>query len=159
MAALRTWRPDLTPDQADRLLNETAAATPSGRRLDLTSTFIAAGLGPVTAIPTPTPTATPTPASPPPAKRRLARPRVAVKSTGRGAKRTLTVKAKNRPRGARLTVRVFLRKGKHLRRVASRTRATATVRIRVRSWTRVTARFSDPTGQYLASRTRIVTRR
>ena len=35
LAALRTWRPDLTPDAAERLLNETGKATMWGRSLDL----------------------------------------------------------------------------------------------------------------------------
>ena len=51
-----------------------------------------------------------------------------------------------------MSVRVYVR-GRHgkLKRVATRTRNSSAIRIRVRSWRRVTAGFSDPTGQRLAS--------
>jgi hypothetical protein len=163
LAALRTWRPDLTPDEADRLLNETATPSLWGRTLDLTAAFVAAGLGAIVPTPpAPAPTATLTPqASPSPqAKRQLTKPRIVTRSRGRGAKRTLTIKASNRPAGARLTVRVYIRgSGGKLRRIASQTRRSSTVRIRVRSWRRVTARFSDPAGRLLQSPARVVTRR
>jgi hypothetical protein len=150
LAALRTWRPDLTPDEADRLLSDTAAA---GHRLDLGAAFTAAGFGalvPPVVTPSPAP-----PAAPPPpvvVKRRLAKPKFTVRASGHGAKRTITVRLKNRPKGAKASVRVYVR-GRHgtLKRAATRTRSSSVIRIRVRSWRRVTAGFSDPTGQRLPS--------
>jgi subtilisin family serine protease len=161
VAALRTWRPDLTPAQADQLLIEHARQGPPGRSLDLTAAFTAAGLGHVAPpLPAdPPPPAPPAPAPAPQAKQRLPKPQITTRSRGHGAKRVLTVKASNRPRGARLAVRVYVRgRGGKLRRVASRTRTSATVTIRIRSWRRVTATFSDPTGTRLQSPARIVTR-
>jgi membrane-anchored mycosin MYCP len=148
LAALRTWRPDLTPDDADRLLNDTAAAFPGGRRLDLTAAFTAAGLGAITQ-PLPPPAPLPPPL-PPASKQRMPKPKLTIRSRGSGKKRVMTVKASNRPRGARVTIRVYVRgHGGKLRRVAARTRSSSTVRIRVRSWRRVTAGFTDPSGQRL----------
>jgi hypothetical protein len=161
LAALRTWRPDLGPDEAERLLAATAHPV-----LDLTAAFGAAGLAsvappvPATAISTPIPSPQPSPQPTATPQRRLAKPSVIARLSGSGPKRTLTVRAANRPRGARLTVRVYAR-GSHgkLRRVASQTQQSATVRLRVRGWRRVTAAFSDPSGLLLASPTRTVTRR
>jgi Subtilase family len=161
LAALRTWRPDLTPDQADRLLNESASPSLWGRNLDVSAAFVAAGLGALVPPPPPAqPSPTPQPPPSPQVKQALVKPRITTRSRGQGAKRTLTVKASNRPRGARLTVRAYIRgHGGKLRRVASQTRRSSIVRIRIRTWRRVTARFSDPAGQYLQSPARIVTRR
>ena len=158
LAALRTWRPDLTPDVAERLLNETGKTTMWGRSLDLAGAFSAVGLGAVAAPPATSPPPAPTPT--PEAKRRLPRPVIKTRSRGRGSKRTLTVRATNRPKGMRLIVRVYVRgRGGKLRRVASRTRGSSAIEIRLRSWRRVTARFSDPAGLLLDSRTKTVTHR
>jgi hypothetical protein len=156
VAALRTWRPDLTPDEVDRLLRETATSSAEGGRLDLAAAFTAAGLGsliPSAIVPSPTPTPQP-PSPPPPPKRkkRLPSPKLSVRTQGHGAKRTITVRMSNRPRGASATVRVYANaRGGRLKRAATRTRRSSAVRIRVRSWRRVTAFFVDPTGQRLAS--------
>lgn len=150
LAALRTWRPDLTPDEADRLLSDTAT---TGHRLDLGAAFTAAGLGAlVPPVVTPSPPPPPAPPAPVVVKRRLAKPKFTVRASGHGAKRTITVRLKNRPKGAKVSVRVYVR-GRHgtLMRVATRTRSSSVIRIRVRSWRRVTAGFSDPTGQRLRS--------
>jgi hypothetical protein len=158
LAALRTWRPDLTPDEADRLLNETATRSEWGRRLDLAAAFTAAGLGAIAQPP-----ATPAPPTPPPApqavKTRLPKPKLKLRSRGRGATRSLVARATNRPRGTKLTIRVYVRgRGGKLRRVASGTRTSSIVTVRVRSWKRVTATFTDPSGQRLRSPTAIVQR-
>ena len=59
LAALRTWRPDLTPDDADRLLTETGAQSAAGRVLDVGAAFTAAGLAaspvPPAVAPSPSP--------------------------------------------------------------------------------------------------------
>jgi hypothetical protein len=154
LAALRTWRPDLSPEAAERLLNETGVESSAGRRLDLSAAFTAAGLGAIADPPPPAPTSvsSPGPSPPPQLKLQLPKPRLTARLRGHGAKRTLTIQARNRPRGAQLSVRIYARghKGK-LRQVASRTRASAVVRIRVRAWRRVTATFRDPTGRQTTS--------
>lgn len=156
LAALRTWRPDLAPDVAERILGETAAAG----RLDLTAAFDSIGLSGLTAAP-PAPVAEP-PAPPPPpppateAKPRLPRPKLTVRKRGR----TLLVRSANRPRGATLTVRVYRRDGKKLRRIAQRTVRSSKLSLRVtRRWARVTGHFKDPTGARLASPSAVVTPR
>jgi len=157
LAALRTWRPDLTVDEADRLLTETATPTLDGRRIDVAAAFIAAGLGAL--VP---PAATPPPPPPlqPTVKQRLVKPKFSVRTRGRGSKRTLVVRVGNRPRGVRVSVRVYARgRSGKLRRVASRTRTSSTIRIRARSWRRVTAAFSDPSGQLLTSPSAVVNAR
>jgi hypothetical protein len=160
LAALRTWRPDLSPIEAEQVLIESAA----GSRLDLTAAFAAVGMAAVTgAAPTPPPVGAPTAQPPPrpPAKPRLVTPKLTVSvSSLRSGKRTLTARARNRPRGARLSITVYAKRTRGaLRRVASRARASATVRVRVRSWRRVTAKFTDTTGQRLTSRTSTVNAR
>lgn len=154
LSALRTWRPDLSPADVDRVLNETATPSLWGPNLDLAAAFRAVGLAAVAGPPasSPVPSPTPLPSPLPQVKRRLSKPKITARSHGRGKRRILTVKAANRPRGARLTVRVYVRgRGGKLRRVATRTRSSATVRIRIGSWRRVTAQFIDPTSQLLQS--------
>ncbi len=148
VAALRTWRPDLTPDGAEQLINETGVTTAFGRRLDLTAAFTAAGLQAVVAPPPPPPP----PAVTPVPKQRLAKPRLTVRQSGRGSRRTLRIRASNRPPRTVMTVRVY-RGGKgKLRRIATRSARSAKATLRVsRRWTRVTAYFTDPTGQLLQS--------
>ena len=159
LAALRTWRPDLGPDEANRLLNESGMPAAWGRSLNLAAAFTAAGLGAVAAPPTvaaPPPSSTPAPT----VTERLPKPKVRTRMTGRGAKRKLTVRASNRPQGARMVVRVYARGHRgRLRRVASRTRASGSVHIRVRSSRRVTARYVDPTRQRRDSLTTSLVRR
>ena len=160
LAALRTWRPDLTPDDADRLLNETATPSEWGRRLDLTAAFTAAGFGQITQPPAapsaPAPAATPPQPQP---QAQLPKPKFSVRWRGKGAKRTLVAHARNRPRGARLTIRVYARgRGGKMRRVASRTRSSSIVTIHLRSWRRVTAAFTDPSGQRPTSPTAVLRR-
>ena len=65
LAAIRTWRPDLTPGESEQLLQGTASAG----RLDLSAAFVAAGY----ALPTDPPSSPAVPSVPQP---RAARPRV-----------------------------------------------------------------------------------
>jgi hypothetical protein len=144
LAALRTWRPDLGPDAAEQLLI-------GGGRLDLTAAFVAAGLQAVVEPPAPPPVPTVTPAPAP--KQRLAKPRLSVRETRKGNRRTLTIRSRNRVAGTTLTVRVYRRTGRTLRRVATRTARSSRVVVRIsRPWTKLTAQFTDPTGARLPSR-------
>jgi hypothetical protein len=161
LAALRTWRPDLSPDAAEALFTDNGAR----RQLDVGATFTAAGLGALvppaaSVVPGPEPSPTPPPPSEPAIKPRLPKPKLSVRTTGGGAKRALTVRVANRPARMHVTVQVFRRQrsGK-LKLVASRTRTSSTIRIRVRSWQRVTVRFSDPSGKRLTSPSTVYTRR
>jgi hypothetical protein len=153
VAALRTWRPDLLPQDVERLLNESATPSVAGRRLNLAAAFSNAGLQSVTQPPAPPP---PPPPPPPVAKAQLVKPRVQV----RFKRRVLTIRSSNRPAGSRMVVRVYAKtsRGK-LRKVAAQTRASRTVKFRLRRWTRVTVRFTDPTGRRTDSAVAKVTRR
>ena len=151
LAALRTWRPDLTVGAAAELLVGTAVSTAAGRRLDTAGMFTAAGLGGVAQPPTPTATATPSPvptATPTPKKPKLVKPRAKAQLRGR----VLTVRSSNRPAGVRMRVTVYAQDSKkRSRRIASKTVRTSTFRVRVKRWSRVDVRFSDPTGARLTS--------
>ena len=63
VSALRTWRPDLSPNDVDRLLNETATPSLGGRNLDLAAAFRAAGLASVSGPPTSSAGALPDPST------------------------------------------------------------------------------------------------
>lgn len=160
LAALRTWRSDLTVDAAAELLVNTAVPTAAGRRLDVAAMFTAAGLGTVAQppTPTPTPTATPSPvpsATPTPKKPKLVKPRATARLRGR----VLTVRSSNRPAEARMRVAVYARDSKRRsRRIAVRTVRASSVGVRVKRWSRVEVQFSDPTGARLKSSTTVVTR-
>jgi hypothetical protein len=159
LAALRTWRPDLSPEAAEALFQTTSSAN----RLDVSAAFLAAGYAAPTDIaPVPIPQSTPQPTAvpnvQPRVKQRLPKPRFSVRR-GTGARAALVVTIRNRPGGTRVSVRVFAgRKGHKWRRVASRTRSSSTIVIRVGSWHRVTATFSDPKGLRLPSPTAAVSR-
>lgn len=161
LAALRTWRPDLTADAARQLLESTAVATADGKRIDATAAFNAAGLGALTGSPSAPPAPAPPSTPQPPAKpKRLPKPQFSVQPRGSGSRQTLRVRLTNRPRGADVTVRVFVRaRGGKYRRVTSRSARSSIVTLRARSWHRVTARFSDPSGQRRASLTAVRVRR
>ena len=129
---------------------------PWGRSLDLAAAFTAAGLEAVAGPAAPSPGPRDPPPSPiPQVKRRLSKPKITARSGGVGEANP-DGEGDEPSAGARLTVRVYVRgRGGKLRRVASRTRRSATVRIRIGSWRQVTARFTDPTGQSLESPARL----
>ncbi|MDA0181313.1 S8 family serine peptidase [Solirubrobacter phytolaccae] len=159
LAALRTWRPDLTVAAAEELIVNAAVPVASGRRLDAAATFTAAGLGGVAQPPVPTPTVAPSPvptATPGPKKPKLVKPRATARLRGR----VLTVRSINRPAKARMRVTVYARDSKkRTRRIARKTVQASSVRVRVQRWSRVEVQFSDPTGARLASSTTTVVRR
>jgi hypothetical protein len=165
LAALRTWRPDLTAAEAERVLVENARATPAGPALDATAAFAAAGLGSLippgpSSTRMPAPLSLPAATSPPEPRTRLPRPRLTFRLRGHGKNRTLSVTARNRPRGARLAVRVYARtRDRGLKLVSVKTRQTSAIRFRLPDWARVRARFTDPSGQRETSPTAIVNHR
>jgi hypothetical protein len=164
LSAIRSWRPDLSADAAEQLLLDTATVSRDGRIMDLSAAFNAAGLAALlpatlpdqgTSAPPPISPTTEQPRSePPPVKPRLPRPKLSVAPRRRGGKIELTLKARNRPAGTRFVVHVLARGSGHKQRtVASRRASASTVRVRVRSWSSVTASFVDPAGRSLTSRT------
>lgn len=150
VASLRSWRPDLAAQDVERIISDSAIVSPAGRHLHLANAFTAIGWQNITLPPAAAP-----PPVPPATKERLVKPRVSVRLR-RGV---LTVKAANRPAGARIVAAVYVRtqRGK-FRRAARRTRAAATVKIRVKRWSRVTVRFTDPAGVRTESPATTVTR-
>jgi hypothetical protein len=158
LAALRSWRPDLAPDAAERVLVQTA----SSGALDLTRAFTAIGFPPPgePSSPQGVPQATPTPTAAPPkqAKRRLPKPRFSVRMRGAAGRRMVVIEARNHPSRTRMKVEIYVRRGGKWRRIAVGTRPSSKIEIRARSWQRVTAKFSDPTRTRLSSRTAVKTR-
>jgi hypothetical protein len=172
LSALRSWRPDLTAVGAERLLLDTARAAVPGPVLDVSAAFDAAGLaallpattpdqGPPSPSTTPTPTISPTVSPPhvdPPARtRRLPRPRLSAEPRRRNGKIELTLRARNRPPGIHLKIRVLARgTDRKQHTVVTTSTSSSTIRLRIRSWSSVSATFVDPVGRRLTSRTIIV---
>jgi hypothetical protein len=107
LAALRAYRPDLSPDGAEQLMRSTAAA--AGGALDVTALFQAAALQGVIAEgearepkPATPATSVPTPVKPAPAHRtrRMIHPRVRIRRHGK----TLVMDLQNLPQGDRAIV-------------------------------------------------------
>jgi hypothetical protein len=107
LAALRAYRPDLSPDGAEQLMRSTAAA--AGGVLDVTALFQAAGLQGVIAEgeaqepkPATPATSVPTPVKPAPAHRtrRMIHPRVRIRRHGKA----LVMDLQNLPHGDRAIV-------------------------------------------------------
>lgn len=151
LAALRTWRPDLSAATAEHVIR--ANASPSG--LDVAAAFRAAGLPDVVQPPVP-PAAPPPPAPPGPhGKPHLPMPKFSV----RYKRRVLTIRAANRPARTRMVVRVYRRDSNgRLRSSARREQASATARLRVSRWSRVTVQYRDPSGASVASELAVHTR-
>ena len=120
IAALRSYRPDLTWDQAEQLLTSTAKAG----MLDVGAAFRAAGLGAVVdaglkAMPKP----------PPPPVKRWAAPKVRSASYRHGI---LTVRLTGRPAGARVQLDVYWRvRGGRTRKAKTLSKTMNTIRTRL----------------------------
>lgn len=155
LGALRAYRPDLSGEQAEELLKQTAAA--AAGVLDVTALFQAAGLGSVVAygeahepIAAPLPSSTPSSVTAPPAARpaRLARPRVRIRRHGK----TIIVGLLNLPRGDHATLTLFGRRRdghRHrVRRVSPIRRTTALPAIRGGL---LVVAYRDPADHALAS--------
>jgi membrane-anchored mycosin MYCP len=156
LGALRAYRPELTGEQAEELLKQTATA--AGGVLDVTALFQAAGLGSVVANgeahePTPTPPVTstlPSITSPPPVSRpaRLARPRVLIHRHGK----TIIVGLLNLPRGDRVTLTLLgRRRDGHRRRVRQVFSTRRTIALPAVGGGLLVVSFSDPQGHALPS--------
>jgi hypothetical protein len=166
VSALRSYRPDLSPDAADQLLLSTATPTPAGPLLNVAAAFRAAGLASI--VDSSPPLGTP-PTSPPPddgrrdlaPKSRLPRPKARVRRVP-GHPRRLGVRLQNLPRRAVTEVSVADRKSRgrtHRVRVLARKRVrerATQVRVPVRRAVRVTIRYRDPSGARLTSRPLVV---
>jgi hypothetical protein len=159
LAALRTYRPDLTPQAADAQVLSTATVVDSGRVLNIAGAFRAAGLTALVdaaedppaapALDTGQPRSTTSPAPRDRHPARLPRPQLAVHVRPSHGGRLLRIEARNRPSRAVLRIRIYARPtgefaGEFARCVAHRSRQSSQIRVHVRSWVRVTARYVDP---------------
>jgi len=167
VSALRSYRPDLSPDAADQLLLSTATPTPAGPLLNVAAAFRAAGLASI--VDSSPPLGTPPPTSSPPddgrrdlaPKSRLPRPKARVRRVP-GHPRRLGVRLRNLPRRAVAELSVSDRKrrarARRLRTIArKRVRDRATqIPVPLRRAVRVTIRYRDPSGARLTSRPFVV---
>jgi len=149
LAALRSWRPELSPTEAEQALVESVQAAPGGPLLDVAAAFRRLGLGAVVDANQPAPSAAATSLAPssaglrPGAHARLPRPRVRVRAIRRY--RGVLVSARNRRRGMVTSVsahRLDEAVGR-LRQVASRARRSRHVALRVTAWDELRVRFRD----------------
>ncbi len=165
LAALRSWRPELTPDDAEHLVLTTAVAGAGGGRIDVAGAFRAAGLAAV--VEGAPPVGAPPPQPPPPddgrrdlapPKTRLPRPRARVQRTPRRPNR-IQIRLRNLPRSARAVVSVTEQRrrgrGREAHVVARHrtSRRISRVRVRSRKALRVSIRYVDPARRRLSSRT------
>lgn len=156
-AALLSYRPDLSPDEAIGTLTATATMTAAGPRLNVAAAFRSAGLGDVVdrgsaLVPAASDVAAPASAPPLPDitmrhSRRLPRPRLRIRAVRVGHQLQLGVLATNRPRGVVLRVRVFAPpRTEFTRAILTRTAPRSRLRLRLRTtaWTHLSAQFTDP---------------
>ncbi|MEA2186858.1 MAG: serine protease [Solirubrobacteraceae bacterium] len=145
LAALRSWRPELSVMEAEQGLIDSARTAPGGRLIDIAAAFRRLGLGAVVDANRP--------AAPAPAaglgtsltpQARLPRPRVRVRATR--APQGVIVFARNRPRGALMVVSAGAVDAKgRLRQVARRALRSGLVALRVTEWDELRVHFRDPT--------------
>lgn len=166
-AALLSYRPELTPDDAVRVLTSSAASVAAGPRLTVSAAFRAVGLGDVvdrgSALAPVTPASARIVAEPAlpdlmmKPRHRLPAPRLAI-AVHRGLHRVrLTIEVLNRPRGAVLHVRVFVpARAEFTRAAVTRTTRRARLIVRAVGWTRVAAQFVDPSARRASSPTTTV---
>lgn len=167
ISALRSYRPDLSPDAADQLSVATATQTPAGPHLNVASAFRAAGLGAV--VDASPPLGTPPPPSPPPddglpdlaPKSRLPRPQARIHRVPRHPHR-ISVRLRNLPKRAVADIAIVERRGRarsQQLRVVARMRIggrTARMPAPARRAVRVTIRYRDPSRSRLSSRPLVV---
>jgi hypothetical protein len=163
ISALRSYRPDLSPDATDQLLLSTATPTPSGPLLNVASAFRAAGLASV--VDSSPPLGAPPPAAPPPddglpnlaPKSHLPRPKARVRRASRHPGR-VGIYLRNLPRHAVAEIRIAdrRRRGRTSRlhtimRKRVRDRMTQ-AHVHTRRTLRLMIRYLDPSRARLASR-------
>jgi hypothetical protein len=155
LGALRAYRPDLSGEQAEELLKQTASA--AGGVLDVTALFDAAGLASVVAageanellLASPAPSAQlPVAAVPTARQARLVRPRVRIRRYGN----SMIVRLLNLPRGDRATITLLAaRRHAHRRRVRRVSTARPTIRLPAVAGGLLLVAYSDPSGHALSS--------
>lgn len=167
ISALRSYRPDLSPDAADQLVIATATQMPAGPVLNVGSAFRAAGLGALVDASPPLGTSPP-PARPPDdglpdlaPKSRLPRPQARVRRIPRHPRR-ISVRLRNLPKRAVADIAIAGRRGRGRARqlkVITRKRIrgrTARMPAPAKRAVRVTIRYRDPSGARLSSRPLVV---
>ncbi len=169
LGALRAYRPELTPEQAEDLLT-----SPSDGTLNVTATFQAAGLAsiiqagtqaepppppnnpPTTPETKPTPTPTPHTAAGPSLAARLPQPHAHLRHHGKH----LLLNLISRPAGIETQIRLFGRRYGHnnLRRLREITSSSTVIQLRAHGVLAVQVRYIDPYNTGRASAwTRITT--
>jgi hypothetical protein len=146
LAALRSWRPDLSAAAAEQTLIASARPAPGGPLLDVAAAFRQLGLGAVVdahqpTVPIPASVVVPSLMQPSMALRaRLPRPRVRVRSMRRP--RGIIVYARNRPRGAVMVVSAAAVDAMgRLRQVEQRALRSRLVPLRVTEWDELRVHF------------------
>ncbi|MEA2234787.1 MAG: serine protease [Solirubrobacteraceae bacterium] len=145
LAALRSWRPELSAMEAERALIDSARAAPGGRLMDIAAAFRHLDLGAVVDANEPAAGARPSLMLPSSAMQaRLPRPRVRVRAM-RGPQGVI-VDASNRPRGAVMVVSAgSVDATGRMRQVASRALRSRLVALRVTQWDELRVHFRDST--------------
>jgi hypothetical protein len=151
LAALRSWRPELSPIEAERALVASARAAPGGPLIDVSAAFRRLDLGTVVDANQPAATAAPAAGSPSltaPSRRRtrarLPRPRVGVRRIRRY--RGVLVSVPNRPGGTVTVVSAHrVDAAGRARQVTTRARRSGRIALRVTAWDELRVRFRDPT--------------
>lgn len=166
-AALLSYRPELTPDEAVTTLTSSAANVAAGPRLSVSAAFRTVGLDDVvdrgSALAPVAPASAPIVAEPAlpdltmKPRRRLPAPHITI-AVHRGLHRVrLTIAVSNRPRGAVLHIRVFEpARAEFTRAAVTRTTRRTRVIVRAIGWTRVSAQFVDPSARRASSPTTTV---
>jgi hypothetical protein len=142
LTALRSYQPELTPDQAEQLLTSTASGVGAAKVVDVAATFRAAGLGGmVDAYQPPPRVAPPTPA--------IINVGTVCSDGSMLCQKPQLVRAKRKHNRITLTV-AALPPGAFLQARVSRrwhTATTASVTLRVKNWSRIILRFGGLDGE------------
>jgi hypothetical protein len=142
LAALLSWRPELSVIEAEQALIDSAPAAPGGRLIDVAAAFRRLGLGAVVDANQPAADARRS-LTPPSSAARLPRPRVRVRAM-RGPQGVI-VDASNRPRGAVTVVSAaFLDASGRLRQLARRALRSRLVALRLTEWDELRVHYRDP---------------
>jgi hypothetical protein len=156
LAALRSWRPELSAIEAEQALIDSARTAPGGRLMDVAAAFHRVGLGVVVDANQPAAGARPSLRSPSSAmSARLPRPRVRVRAMR--VHQGVIVDASNRPRGAVTVVSAgSVDATGRLRQVASRALRSRLVALRVTQWDELRVHYRDPTDARVAGPVTVV---
>jgi hypothetical protein len=154
LAALLSWRPELSAIEAEQALIDSAPAAPGGRLMDVAAAFRRLGLGAVVDANQPAAGARRS-LTPPSSAARFPRPRVRVRAM-RGPQGVI-VDASNRPRGAVTVVSAaFLDASGRLRQLARRALRSRLVALRITEWDELRVHYRDPTDARVAGPVTVV---